>query len=180
MSILMTLRIALKALNRNKLRTMLTMLGMIIGVGAVITMVAIGKGAQVTIEEQVKAAGTNMITIMSGNFSQGGVRMGQGMSTRLRPEDAEALREVPGVQYVAATTETRGQVVAGNQNWNTRTEGTDVDMPLIRSWPMKYGSFFTPQDVRAAAKVAVLGSLVSDTLFGPVVDPTGETIRIRS
>jgi putative ABC transport system permease protein len=180
MSILMTLRIALKALNRNKLRTMLTMLGMIIGVGAVITMVALGKGAQTTIEDQVKAAGTNMITVTSGNFSQGGVRMGQGMSTRLRPEDADALREVPGVQYVAATTETRGQVVAGNQNWNTRTEGTDVDMLAIRSWPMKYGSFFTPQDVRAAAKVAVLGSLVSDTLFGPDVDPTGETIRIRS
>jgi putative ABC transport system permease protein len=180
MSILMTLRIALKALNRNKLRTMLTMLGMIIGVGAVITMVALGKGAQTTIEEQVKAAGTNMITITSGNFSQGGVRMGQGMSTRLRPEDAEALRDVPGVQYVAATTETRGQVIAGNQNWNTRTEGTDVDMPAIRSWPMKFGSFFTPQDVRAAAKVAVLGSFVSDTLFGPDEDPTGQTIRIRN
>jgi putative ABC transport system permease protein len=180
MSILMTLRIALKALNRNKMRTALTMLGMIIGVGAVITMVAIGKGAQTTIEEQVKAAGTNMITVMSGNFSQGGVRMGQGMSTRLRPEDAEALRDVPGVQYLAATTETRGQVIAGNQNWQTRTEGTDVDMPAIRSWPMKYGSFFTPQDVRAATKVAVLGSLVSDTLFGPDVDPTGQMIRIRN
>jgi putative ABC transport system permease protein len=180
MSILMTLRIALKALNRNKLRTMLTMLGMIIGVGAVITMVALGKGAQTTIEEQVKAAGTNMITITAGNFSQGGVRMGQGQSTRLRPEDAEALREVPGVQFVVATTETRGQVVAGNQNWNTRTEGTDVEMPLIRSWPMKFGTFFTTQDVRAAAKVAVLGSLVAETLFGPDVDPTGETIRIRT
>ena len=173
MSILMTLRIALKALNRNKLRTMLTMLGMIIGVGAVITMVALGKGAQTTIEDQVKAAGTNMITVTSGNFSQGGVRMGQGMSTRLRPEDADAMREVPGVQYVAATTETRGQVVAGNQNWSTRTEGTDVDMPAIRSWSMKYGSFFTAQDVRAAAKVAVLGTFVSDTLFGPDFDPTG-------
>jgi putative ABC transport system permease protein len=180
MSILMTLRIALKALNRNKLRTMLTMLGMIIGVGAVITMVALGKGAQTTIEEQVKAAGTNMITVSAGNFTMGGVRGGQGMSTRLRPEDAEALRDVPGVQYVVATTETRGQVVAGNQNWNTRTEGTDVEMPLIRSWPIKYGTFFTQQDVRAAAKVAVLGSFVADTLFGPDVDPTGEMIRIRS
>ena len=141
MSIIMTLRIALKALNRNKMRTMLT-------------MVAIGKGAQVTIEDQVKAAGTNMITVMSGNFSQGGVRMGQGQSTRLRPEDAEALRAVPGVQYIAATTETRGQVIAGNQNWSTRVEGTDIDMPLIRSWPTRYGAFFSSQDVRAAAKVA--------------------------
>ncbi len=123
MSILMTLRIALKALNRNKMRTMLTMLGMIIGVGAVITMVALGKGAQTTIEEQVKAAGTNMINVMSGNFSQGGVRMGQGQSNTLMPEDAEALREVPGVQYVAAGASTRGQVVAGNQNWSTHGRG---------------------------------------------------------
>jgi putative ABC transport system permease protein len=180
MSILMTLRIALKALNRNKMRTMLTMLGMIIGVGAVITMVAIGKGAQTTIEEQVKAAGTNMINVQSGNFSQGGVRMGQGMSNTLMPEDAEALRDVPGVQYVAAGANTRGQVIAGNQNWSTTAEGTDVDMPLIRSWPTKYGSFFSPQDVSSAAKVAVLGSVVADTLFGPDVDPTGEIIRIRS
>ena len=180
MSIIMTLRIALKALNRNKMRTMLTMLGMIIGVGAVITMVALGKGAQTTIEEQVKAAGTNMINVQSGNFSQGGVRMGQGMSNTLMPEDAEALREVPGVQYVAAGANTRGQVVAGNQNWSTTAEGTDVDMPLIRSWPTKYGAFFSPQDVSSAAKVAVLGSVVSDTLFGPDVDPTGEIIRIRT
>src|SRR5574339_329153 len=160
MAILMTLRIALKALNRNKLRTMLTMLGMIIGVGAVITMVAIGKGAQTTIEEQVKAAGTNMININAGNFSSGGVRMGQGNATTLMPEDAEALRSVPGVQYVAAGANTRGQIVAGNQNWSTQVQGTDIEMPLIRSWPTKYGTFFTEQDVKAAAKVAVLGSVV--------------------
>jgi putative ABC transport system permease protein len=176
----MTLRIALKALNRNKMRTALTMLGMIIGVGAVITMVAIGKGAQTTIEEQVKAAGTNMINISAGNFSAGGVRMGQGNATTLMPEDAEALRAVPGVQYVAAGANTRGQVIAGSQNWSTNTEGTDIDFPLIRSWPTKYGSFFTEQDVKGAAKVAVLGSVVADTLFGPDVDPTGEMIRIKN
>jgi macrolide transport system ATP-binding/permease protein len=180
MSILMTLRIALKALNRNKMRTMLTMLGMIIGVGAVITMVALGKGAQTTIEEQVKAAGTNMININAGNFTQGGVRGGQGTSNTLMPEDAAALREVPGVQYVAAGANTRGTVVAGNQNWSTSVEGTEVDWPLIRSWPVKYGSFFTQQDVNSAAKVAVLGSGVADTLFGPDTDPTGQVIRIRS
>jgi putative ABC transport system permease protein len=180
MSILMTLRIALKALNRNKMRTALTMLGMIIGVGAVITMVAIGKGAQTTIEEQVKAAGTNMININAGNFSAGGVRMGQGNATTLMPEDAEALRTVPGVQYVAAGANTRGQVIASNQNWSTNTEGTDIEFPLIRSWPVKYGAFFTEQDVKSAAKVAVLGSFVADTLFGPDVDPTGEMIRIKN
>ncbi len=180
MSIFMTLRIALKALNRNKLRTMLTMLGMIIGVGAVITMVALGKGAQTTIEEQVKAAGTNMININAGNFTQGGVRGGQGTSNTLMPDDAVALRDVPGVQYVAAGANTRGTVIAGNTNWSTSVEGTEVDWPLIRSWPVKYGSFFTQQDVNSAAKVAVLGSGVSDTLFGPDTDPTGQVIRIRN
>ena len=180
MSILMTLRIALKALNRNKLRTMLTMLGMIIGVGAVITMVALGKGAQTTIEQQVKAAGTNMININAGNFSQGGVRTGQGGSNTLMPEDAVALRDVPGVQYVAAGANTRGQLIAGNMNWSAQVEGTEVDWPLIRSWPVKYGSFFTQQDVNSAAKVAVLGTVVAENLFGPDVDPTGNIIRIRN
>jgi putative ABC transport system permease protein len=176
----MTLRIAIKALNRNKMRTVLTMLGMIIGVGAVITMVALGRGAQSTIEEQVKAAGTNMININAGNFSQGGVRQGQGMSNTLMPEDAEALRAIPGVQYVSAGARTRGQIIAGNQNWQTSAEGVDVDFPLIRNWPMKYGAFFGSQDVRTAQKVAVLGTVVADTLFGPDVDPTGQVIRIRN
>ena len=180
MSILMTLRIALKALNRNKLRTMLTMLGMIIGVGAVITMVALGKGAQTTIEQQVKAAGTNMININAGNFTQGGVRGGQGTSNTLMPEDAAALREVPGVQYVAAGANTRGSIITGNMNWSAQVEGTEVDWPLIRSWPLKYGSFFTQQDVNSAAKVAVLGTVVTENLFGPDVDPTGQVIRIRN
>ncbi|HZB24509.1 MAG TPA: ABC transporter permease [Vicinamibacterales bacterium] len=180
MSILMTLRIALKALNRNKMRTILTMLGMIIGVGAVITMVALGRGAQATIEEQVKSAGTNLINVNAGNFSMGGVRQGQGMSNTLMPADAAAIRQLPGVQYVAAGVNSRSQVIAGNQNWSTRIEGTDVDFPLIRSWPPLYGSFFTVQDVNTAAKVAVLGTVVAETLFGPDVDPTGQIIRIRN
>jgi len=180
MSILMTLRIALKALNRNKMRTILTMLGMIIGVGAVITMVALGRGAQATIEEQVKSAGTNLINVNAGNFSQGGVRQGQGMSNTLMPADADAIRKLPGVQYVAAGANSRGQVIAGNQNWSTRIEGTEVDFPVIRVWPTKYGSFFTQQDVNTAAKVAVLGTVVAETLFGPDVDPTGQIIRIRN
>ena len=180
MSVLMTLVIALKALNRNKMRTILTMLGMIIGVGAVITMVALGRGAQSTIEEQVKAAGTNMININAGNFSQGGVRQGQGNSTTLVADDAEAIRQLPGVQYVAAGVNSRAQVIAGNQNWSTQIQGTEVDFPLIRSWPTKYGSFFTQQDVNSAAKVAVLGTVVANTLFGEDVDPTGQIIRIRN
>ncbi len=180
MSIIMTLLVALKALNRNKMRTMLTMLGMIIGVGAVITMVAIGKGAQSTIEEQVKAAGTNLITINAGNFTQGGVRQGGGMSTTLTPEDAQALRSLSGVQYLAAGVNSRAQVIAGNQNWSTQIQGTDVELPLIRNWPTKFGSFFTAQDVATAQKVAVLGQTVSDNLFGPDVDPTGQIIRVKN
>jgi putative ABC transport system permease protein len=180
MSIFMTLLIALKALNRNKMRTMLTMLGMIIGVGAVITMVALGKGAQSTIEEQVKAAGTNLITVNAGNFTQGGVRQGGGMSTTLTPDDAQALRSLPGVQYLAAGVNSRAQLIAGNQNWSSQIQGTDVELPLIRNWPTKYGSFFTPQDVATAQKVCVLGTTVADNLFGPDVDPTGQIIRIKN
>jgi len=180
MSILMILRIALKALNRNKMRTALTMLGMIIGVAAVITMVALGTGAQTSIEAQIQSAGTNMVMVSAGNFSQGGVRQGQGNASTLLPDDAAAIQNVPGVQYKAAGVNTRGQVVAGNQNWGTQIQGTDVDLPLIRSWPTQQGSFFTPNDVTTASKVAVLGSVVRDQLFGADTDPTGQVVRINN
>ena len=181
MSLFMILRVALKALGRNKMRTSLTMLGMIIGVAAVITMVALGSGAQQSIEDQIKSAGTNMVTVSAGNWSSGGVRHGAGSATTLSVEDAEAIREqVQGVQYVAAGVNTRGQVVFGNQNWSTRVQGTDVELPLIRFWPTELGTFFTPTDVSASAKVAVLGSIVRDTLFGEGADPVGQTIRIRN
>jgi putative ABC transport system permease protein len=176
----MTLRIAFKALGRNKLRTALTMLGMIIGVAAVIAMVALGTGAQMMIEEQVKTAGTNLVTVMAGSANMGGVRTGAGGSSRLTPEDAELLRELPEIEYVAESISTRLQVIYGAQNWNTSAEGTNVDLPLIRSWPIKYGSFFTDEDVRAAAKVVVLGNNVSNTLFGENVDPTDTQIRVRN
>ena len=167
MSFLMILRIAVKALNRNKMRTALTMLGMIIGVAAVITMVALGTGAQTSIEAQIQSAGTNMIIVSAGNFSQGGVRQGQGNASTLIPDDAAAISQISGVQYAAAGSNTRGQIVAGNQNWNTQVQGTDVDFPLIRAWPTSSGAFFTPQDVTTASKVAVLGSVVRDQLFAP-------------
>jgi putative ABC transport system permease protein len=180
MSIFMIFRIAFKALGRNKLRTALTMLGMIIGVGAVITMVALGTGAQTSIDAQIQSAGTNMIMVNAGNFTQGGVRLGQGNASTLLPEDATAISQLPGVQYTAAGSNTRGQIVAGNQNWNSGIQGTDVDLPLIRSWPTSVGAFFTPQDVATASKVAVIGNTVRDQLFGPDVDPTGQIIRISS
>src|SRR5262245_29829265 len=165
MSLWMVFRVAFKALGRNKLRTALTMLGMIIGVAAVITMVALGTGAQSSIDAQIRSAGTNMILVNAGNFSTGGVRQGQGNASTLVPEDAAAIRQLSGVQYVAAGSNTRGQIVAGNQNWGTQVQGTDVDLPLIRAWPTPLGAFFTPQDVATASKVAVLGSTVRDQLF---------------
>jgi putative ABC transport system permease protein len=181
MSLLMTFRIAFKALGRNKMRTALTMLGMIIGVSAVITLVAMGNGAQAVIEDQIKGAGTNMIIVRAGNFTFGGVRQGSGAASTLTVDDAEALRQqVPGIQYLAAGVNQRTQVVAGNQNWFTRIQGTDVDFPLIRAWPVKTGSFFSPQDVNGSAKVAVLGSVVNERLFGVDADTVGQIIRIRN
>ncbi len=181
MSLLMILRVALKALGRNKMRTSLTMLGMIIGVAAVITMVALGRGAQQSIEEQIQSAGTNMIMVRAGNFRRGGISHGLGQSPRLKTEDVEAIREqVAGAQYLAAGVRTRDQVIAANQNWATSIQGTDVEFPLIRFWEIDYGTFFTPTHVQSAAKVAVLGSVVRDNLFGEGVDAVGSRMRIRN
>jgi putative ABC transport system permease protein len=181
MSPIMTFRIAFKALGRNKMRTGLTMLGMIIGVAAVITLVALGNGAQFMIEESVKAGGTNMINVQPGSFNQGGARGGQGTGTSLTIEDAVAIREeVPGVQYATVGVRSSQQVVAGNANWFTRVQGTDVDLPLIRAWPLKSGTFFSAQDVEGAAKVCVLGMTVNEMLFGADGDGTGQIIRIRN
>ena len=180
MTLLVTIRVALKALGRNKLRTALTMLGMIIGVAAVITMVALGRGAQQEIETQIQSAGTNLIRVRAGNFRRGGVSMGVGGAPTLTAEDVEAIRrEVPGARHLAAGVSTRDQVIAAGRNWNTQIEGTDVELPLIRIWDVETGAFFNPSHVRSAAKVAVLGTVVRDNLFGEGADPTGERIRIR-
>jgi putative ABC transport system permease protein len=181
MSIVMTFRIALKALNRNKMRTALTMLGMIIGVAAVIAMVSLGNGATSSIEASIQSAGTNIINVNAGNFSQGGVRTGSGGANTLTVEDSVAIRnEVRGVRYLCAGFNSRTQVIFQNQNWQTRIQGTDVDLPLIRSWPNEFGTFFSSQDVQTSGKVAVLGAVVRDQLFGEGEDPTGQVIRIRN
>jgi putative ABC transport system permease protein len=180
MSVFMIFRVALKALNRNKMRTALTMLGMIIGVAAVITMVALGTGAQSSIEAQIATAGTNMIIVQAGNFTQGGVRQGQGNASTLTPDDATEVAKLPGVQYTSASLQTRGQMVAGNQNWNTQAQGVDIDFPLIRSWNVAEGAFFTSIDVTTASKVVVLGSFTRDQLFGPDVEAVGQVIRIQN
>jgi putative ABC transport system permease protein len=179
MSLLMTLRIAFRALARNKLRTTLTMLGMIIGVAAVITMVALGTGAQTQIEDRIRGSGTNMITVFPGSASAGGVRQGGGTSSKLVPDDAKSLRELNEVEYVSEGLQSSQQIIVGNQNWRTNIVGVNVDYPQIKSWAMKSGAFFTEQDVQAAAKVCTLGMNVAQNLFGED-DPTGTEIRIRN
>ena len=180
MSLLMTFSTAAKALRRNAMRTALTALGMIIGVAAVIVMVAIGTGARTSIEDQIKSAGSNIVTVNAG-AGFGPVRGGQGATTTLKPADAEAIRrEVPGIRYMSPGLNARTQVVSPAGNWNTQIQGTSEELTAIRSWPMQYGSFFTKQDVDRGAKVAVLGSVARDQLFGTGADPTGATIRIKS
>ena len=181
MNLLMSLQLALGTLRQNRMRTALTMLGMIIGVGAVIAMVALGTGAQAQVEEQVETAGANVITARAGNISRGGVSQGMGAATTMTTADVDAiLREVSRVQDVAAGVSSREQVVAGNRNWSTTIQGTDVALPAIRSWPIEVGAFFAAQHVQSAAKVAVLGSIVSTELFGEGSNPVGERVRIRS
>lgn len=181
MPLLTIVRVAIKALGRNKLRTALTMLGMIIGVAAVVTMVGLGRGAQEEIEAQIRSAGPNLIRVRAGNFRRGGISQGIGGAPTLTVADAEAIRaQVPGVLRLSAAVNTREQVIAANRNWPTLIEGSDVELPPIRSWDVQHGAFFDAAQVRAAARVAVLGAVVRDNLFGPEADPVGERIRIRN
>jgi putative ABC transport system permease protein len=163
------------------MRTALTALGMIIGVAAVIVMVAIGHGAQASIEERIRSAGTNVVTISAGSNVFGPVRQGAGATTTLTPDDARAVAgEVSGIDYISPGVNTRQQVVAGENNWNTQVQGTGADLPAIRAWSIDRGAFFTAQDVSRAEKVAVLGAVARDELFGVGADPTDATIRIGS
>ncbi len=178
MEFLATLRIALRALARNKMRSVLTMLGIIIGVAAVIAMVGVGQGAQRKVQEQIQSMGTNLLFISSGNVTSGGVRMGVNATKTLVEDDMKAiLREVPTVAAAAPGSGTQSQVVYENQNWSTRITGTEPAYVDIRSWPMASGSIFTQDDVNRAAEVAVLGDTVKQNLFG-TSDPVGQTIRI--
>ena len=181
MSIFMTFLIAVKALRRNAMRTALTALGMIIGVSAVIVMVAIGNGARSSIESNIRSAGSNIVNVNAGSGAFGPVRMGAGNTTTLTPDDAEAIRkEVQGVRYLSPGVNLRAQVISDTSNWGTQIQGAGPDLVTIRNWALQYGSFFGEQEVRGASKVAVLGSVVRDQLFGPDADPTGAMIRIRN
>ena len=181
MSLLMTFVVAVKALRRNAMRTALTALGMIIGVAAVIVMVAIGTGARTSIESQIRSAGSNIVMVNAGSGGFGPVRQGAGAVTTLTEADAEAIRhDVLGIRYVSPSLSTRVQVIAETANWNTSVQGASEELPAIRSWPMQFGDFFTADDVRRSAKVAVLGSTARDQLFGAGTDPVGQTVRIKN
>ena len=180
MRILATIKIALRALRRNKLRTLLTMLGMIIGVGAVIAMVSIGNGAKSQIEAQIASMGQNVVLVFSGSFNRGGARSGWGGAGTLTVEDAEAIqREIQGVTVISPESRTRAQIAAGNQNWNTSIQGESTDYFDIRQWPLSAGTIFTEQDVRNANKVAVIGKTIADQMF-PGEDPIGQIVRVKN
>ena len=174
------LKVAFRALLRNKLRSLLTALGIIIGVACVVATIGIGEGARLQAENQLKSLGTNFLMIFPGTTTSSGAKAGWGSSSRLSGDDVEALkREVETVAYVSATIRTVAQVIYGNQNWSTSIQGGEVDWPLIRSWNVAQGQFFTDQDNRSASKVCVLGQTVNTNLFGDE-DPVGKTIRIKN
>ena len=177
--ILASLRIALKSLLVNKMRSALTMLGIVIGVAAVIAMVAVGSGAKQRIEEQIASMGSNLLMIESGSSTSGGFRGGAGTVATLTTDDAKAIEtEIPGVKYVAPSIRGAAQVVYGNQNWATGITGTAPEMLDIRGWSLASGRSFTEQELDGAAKVCVLGKTVVDNLFGGI-DPIGQSIRIK-
>jgi putative ABC transport system permease protein len=175
-----TVKISLRALRVNKMRSALTMLGIIIGVGAVIAMLAIGTGASRQIAAQIASMGSNLLMILPGATTAGGVRMGAGTQPTLTMGDAEAiLRECPAVSDVAPVLNGVAQVVYGHQNWSTGVIGTTPSMLNVRDWPLSSGRPFTQQDVKSATKVCLLGQTVVDNLFGDQ-DPVGQIIRIKS
>ena len=174
-----TFKISFRALRVNKMRSALTMLGIIIGVGAVITMLAVGTGASEKISEQMASIGSNLLIVMPGSSTSGGLRMGSGTQSTLTQDDAEAIaRECPAVSDVAPTYNGAAQVVYGNQNWSTGITGTTPGVLPVRDWSLASGRAFTDQDVRNATKVCLLGQTVADNLFGNM-DPVGQIIRIK-
>ncbi|HTP41828.1 MAG TPA: ABC transporter permease [Nitrospiria bacterium] len=174
------LKIAARALSRNPMRSSLTMLGIVIGVGAVIAMVAVGQGAKAQVEEQIASIGSNMLLVYPGSTTQGGVHAGLGAATTLTEEDAESIqKELSSVRLAAPTIRAVEQVVSANQNWSTAIQGSTPAYFEIRDWSLESGSYFTAADVSGAAKVAVVGKTVANNLFGSQ-DPVGQIIRIQN
>ena len=175
-----TFRISFRALKVNKMRSALTMLGIIIGVGAVIAMLAVGTGASKRIAEQISSMGSNLLIVLPGATTAGGVRMGSGTQPTLTMGDADAiLKECPAVSDVAPVLSGVAQIIFGHQNWSTGVVGTTPDMLDVRDWPIASGRSFTEQDVKSATKVCLLGQTVVDNLFGDT-SPVSQVVRIKN
>jgi putative ABC transport system permease protein len=173
------LKVGLKAIARNKLRSTLTALGIIIGVACVIAMIAVGQGSQASIQAQISSLGTNFLMIFPGVATQSGARIFTGNST-ITDDDVDAVRaECPSVAYVTPVSRSAAQIVNGNLNWGTSVQGVGVEWPFVRSWNVEKGAFFSDSDVRAAAKVCLLGSTVADSLFEGQ-NPVGQMVRIKN
>src|ERR1700674_5626343 len=182
MNLLMIIRVAFRALVRNKMRASLTMLGIIIGVSAVIAMVSIGQGAQASVQAQIASIGTNLLFVSAGAQNVGGVRSGTGDSgtNSLTIDDLEAIRrDVPSVAMITPAVNARSQLVSGNMNWNTSVQGVSEQYPDVRKWTVQNGTFFTDADVRTASRVVVIGQTIADSLF-PGMDPVGQTLRVST
>ena len=180
MDLLSILRIAIRALSRNKMRSALTMLGIIIGVGAVIAMVGVGQGASQQVQDQISAMGSNMLFVSSGTVNRGGLRLGWGQTKTLVYDDMKAIvQQAPAVKEAAPGSAATAQVVFGGDNWFTNIQGTEPQYFDIRSWSMQEGVSFTESDVTSAADVAVIGNTVRQNLFG-ADDPIGQTVRISN
>src|SRR5215469_7745588 len=178
--ILASMKIALRALKVNRMRSALTMLGIIIGVAAVIAMVAVGSGATARIQEQIQSIGSNVIIVLSGSINSGGIRLGSGASQTLTEDDAKAMvAECPAVEAASPTVRGGAQVIYGNNNWATSIQGVTPDYLGIRDYSVESGQPFTSQDVDAATKVALLGKTVVGKLFADA-DPVGQVIRIKN
>src|SRR3954447_12991215 len=177
MELVEILKIALRALARNKLRSALTMLGIIIGVGAVIAMVGIGNGAQKEVQNRIAAMGTNLLNVQAGSMNVGGARLGVGATQTLVNSDVTAIiQDAPAVANATPVSSASTQLVYGNQNWATSVTGTEPQYFDIRDWPLSQGAAFTDDDVRRAANVAVIGETVRQNLFGNM-NPVGQPIR---
>jgi len=178
--LLMTVLVAFRVLSRNRMRSALTMLGIIIGVGAVIAMVSIGEGAKAAVQAQIASFGTNVITILPGAMTLSGVRTGHGGAVTLTIIDMEELKKIPGVMYAGWARRDAMQVVHENKNWFTTVNGVSPDYLVIRDWSTVSGDFFTQTDMDTAAKVVLLGNTVIKNLFEPGEDPVGATIRLKN
>lgn len=174
------LKVALRSILKSRMRSLLTALGIIIGVAAVVVMVAIGDGAQIQVEQQISSLGSNLIIIFPGSTSTGGIRMGAGSINRFTMEDVKKIQdEATLIKAITPVVRTGGQIIGGSSNWSTQIQGVSPNFLEIRDWPLASGDFFTDKDMLSRAKVAVLGQTIVSQLF-PGTDPIGQQIRIRN